>query len=159
MNLPPLPIPAIHAPFLKEVRTVHQGDYYTADQIQAQALEPVAAVFNGHYQQRAELEDGIVHNLYLHPAPLATGDRADLVKELRLLKFHVGGSIGDIVKRAAAMLEADGKALQVVPVGYVLVPIDPTPEMIAAAEEVEDLYKRGTPDTWAKVYRAMIQEV
>lgn len=29
----PLPTPAIHAPFLKEVRTVYQGDYYTADQI------------------------------------------------------------------------------------------------------------------------------
>lgn len=30
-----------------------------------------------------------------------------------------------------------------------------TPEMIEAAEGVEDLYKRGTPDTWATVYRAM----
>ena len=30
-----------------------------------------------------------------------------------------------------------------------------TTEMIEAAENVEDLYKRGTPDTWVKVYRAM----
>ena len=30
-----------------------------------------------------------------------------------------------------------------------------TSEMIEAAEGVEDLYKRGTPDTWATVYRAM----
>lgn len=32
-----------------------------------EAAEPVAAVFNGHFQQRAELEDGYVHELYLHP--------------------------------------------------------------------------------------------
>lgn len=31
-----------------------------------------------------------------------------------------------------------------------------TPEMIEAAENVEDLYRRGTPETWAKVFRAMI---
>ena len=42
------------------------------------------------------------------------------------------------------------------PKGYVLVPAKPTPEMIAAGEGVEDLYRRGTPDTWAKVYRAML---
>lgn len=30
-----------------------------------------------------------------------------------------------------------------------------TNEMIAAAEGVEDLYRRGTPDTWRKVYLAM----
>ncbi len=39
---------------------------------QAQAVEAVAVVLNGHYQQRAHLDDGIVHNLYLHPAPPAT---------------------------------------------------------------------------------------
>lgn len=31
-----------------------------------------------------------------------------------------------------------------------------TAKMIAAAEEVEDLYKRGTPETWGKVWRAML---
>jgi hypothetical protein len=30
-----------------------------------------------------------------------------------------------------------------------------TAKMIEAAESVEDLYKRGTPQTWASVYRAM----
>ena len=30
-----------------------------------------------------------------------------------------------------------------------------TPEMIQAAEDVEDLYRRGTPETWAKVWAAM----
>lgn len=51
MSLPPLPTPAIHAPFFKEVRTVHQGDYYTAKQMQAfykqgraEALEEAAQV-------------------------------------------------------------------------------------------------------------------
>lgn len=43
-----------------------------------------------------------------------------------------------------------------IPDGYVLVPIKPTQEMIDAAEQVEDLYRRGTPETWAKVYREMI---
>jgi len=45
---------------------------------------------------------------------------------------------------------------QQIPEGYVLVPITPTPEMIAAGDEVEDLYLRGTPETWGKVYRAMV---
>lgn len=138
--------------------------------------------------------------LYLHPAPPSgerdhcedalnmVGERSELIKELRLLKFHVGGGIGDIVNRAADMLEADAREIEgmrkmyeqahrgradfrqafrearkaqqvVVQPGYVLVPIIATPEMIAAAEQVEDLYKRGTPDTWGKVYCAMIQEV
>jgi hypothetical protein len=35
-------------------------------------------------------------------------------------------------------------------------PSSATPEMIAAAEQVEDLYRRGTPDTWGKVWRAML---
>lgn len=43
------------------------------------------------------------------------------------------------------------------PVRYLQLPIDATPEMIEAAESVEDLYLRGTPDTWAKVYKAMVQ--
>lgn len=43
-----------------------------------------------------------------------------------------------------------------VPAGYKLVPVNATPEMIAAAEQVEDLYRRGTPDTWGSVYRAML---
>lgn len=30
-----------------------------------------------------------------------------------------------------------------------------TPAMVQAAEQVEDLYRRGTPDTWGKVFRAM----
>ena len=45
---------------------------------------------------------------------------------------------------------------QSVPHGFTLVPITATADMIAAAEEVEDLYRRGTPDTWAKVYRVMV---
>ena len=34
-----------------------------------------------------------------------------------------------------------------------------TDEMIAAAETVEDLYRRGTPDTWKKVFLAMWREM
>lgn len=34
-----------------------------------------------------------------------------------------------------------------------------TDEMIAAAEEIEDLYRRGTPDTWKKVFLAMWREM
>ena len=37
-----------------------------------------------------------------------------------------------------------------------VVPLQPTAEMIAAAEQVEDLYRRGTPNTWVAVYRAMV---
>lgn len=48
------------------------------------------------------------------------------------------------------------KQLLQVPEGYTLVPVNATPEMIAAAEQVEDLYRRGTPDTWGSVYRAML---
>jgi hypothetical protein len=47
-------------------------------------------------------------------------------------------------------------ALPHVPAEYALVPMTATPEMIQAAEEVEDLYKLGTPQTWGKVYREMI---
>ena len=39
--------------------------------------------------------------------------------------------------------------------GHRSMQIPVTSEMIAAAESVEDLYKRGTPQTWATVYRAM----
>ena len=31
-----------------------------------------------------------------------------------------------------------------------------TPEMIEAAESIEDLYKRGTPNTWKAVFLAML---
>jgi len=31
-----------------------------------------------------------------------------------------------------------------------------TPEMIKAAEQVDDLYRRGTPEVWADVFRAML---
>lgn len=40
---------------------------------------------------------------------------------------------------------------------WVTVPVDATDEMVVAAETVEDLYRRGTPDTWRAVYREMIQ--
>ena len=40
--------------------------------------------------------------------------------------------------------------------GWVAVPVEPTEEMVDAAEDVEDLYKRGTPHTWISVYRAML---
>lgn len=53
--------------------------YWRDKDEQAQAVEPVAVVLNGHYQQRAHLDDGIVHNLYLHPAPPAASDRASLI--------------------------------------------------------------------------------
>jgi len=33
---------------------------------------------------------------------------------------------------------------------------DVTPEMIEAAESIEDLYKRGTPNTWKAVFLAML---
>jgi hypothetical protein len=54
-----------------------------------------------------------------------------------------------------AAIEAALPDVPTVPTGFILVPIDPTPEMIEAAEAVEDLYRRGTPHTWAKVYKAM----
>jgi hypothetical protein len=38
---------------------------------------------------------------------------------------------------------------------WALVPVDSDSNMIEAAEGVEDLYKRGTPRTWAKVFRQM----
>ena len=39
---------------------------------------------------------------------------------------------------------------------WITVPVDATDEMVDAAECVEDLYRRGTPDTWRKVYKEMI---
>lgn len=44
-----------------------------------------------------------------------------------------------------------------VPSGWMLAPLRATPEMIKAGDEVEDLYRRGTPNTWGKVYRAMLE--
>lgn len=38
----------------------------------------------------------------------------------------------------------------------VTVPLNATPEMIAAAEQVDDLYRMGQPELWGRVYRAMI---
>lgn len=43
-----------------------------------------------------------------------------------------------------------------IPPGWRLVPDAADKEMVRAAEEVEDLYRRGTPDTWRKVFREMI---
>lgn len=37
-KLPPLPEPVIHAPFLKEIRSIPQGRYYTSEQITAYGL-------------------------------------------------------------------------------------------------------------------------
>lgn len=54
---------------------------------------------------------------------------------------------------ARAAIEA-----QRVPDGWVLVNRVATSEMIEAAESVEDLYRRGTPNTWAKVWSAMLAE-
>lgn len=34
-----------------------------------------------------------------------------------------------------------------------------TQSMIDAAESVEDLYKRGTPETWGKVFRVMYADM
>lgn len=46
-----------------------------------------------------------------------------------------------------------------VPDGWVMVKRVATDEMIAAAEEVEDLYLCGTPNTWAKVWDAMLSAI
>lgn len=43
-----------------------------------------------------------------------------------------------------------------IPDGFVAVPVHATDDMVEAAEDVEDLRRRGTPGTWKKVYRAMI---
>lgn len=64
-------------------------------------------------------------------------------------------------KRIAAALAAkpvsdaqDGREAE--PVGACRWSPVVTDEMIAAAEDIEDLHKRGTPQTWAAVYRAML---
>lgn len=49
----------------------------------------------------------IILNSFNMIKSIQANDRAELVAELLLLKFHVSGSIGDIVKRAAEMLKAD----------------------------------------------------
>jgi hypothetical protein len=70
--------------------------------------------------------------------------------------MHAKGLDG--AKMRAAMLQTLGINSQPaqMPDGYVLVPVEPTLEMIDAGQDVEDLYRRGTPDTWGKVYRAML---
>lgn len=40
---------------------------------------------------------------------------------------------------------------------WITVPVVATDEMVDAAECVEDLYRRGTPDTWRTVYREMVK--
>jgi hypothetical protein len=62
--------------------------------------------------------------------------------------------IDEAIKQALA-----APAQPAVPEGLKLVPIEPTNEMIDAGNDVEDLYRRGTPETWGKVYRAMIRAV
>lgn len=40
---------------------------------------------------------------------------------------------------------------------YVLVPIHPTPAMIEAGNNVDDLYRMGRPELWGRVYSAMLR--
>lgn len=49
-QLPPLPEPSIHAPFLKEMRTVYKGDYFTADQMREY----------GQASRKAALEESMI---------------------------------------------------------------------------------------------------
>jgi hypothetical protein len=56
-----------------------------------------------------------------------------------------------------AILAAPAIAARVVPEGFTLVPLNPTPEMIEAGNEVSDLYRMGKPELWGDVYRAMLR--
>ena len=67
-------------------------------------------------------------------------ERADKINQARTI-----GELQEVIPAEAAPQP-----------GYVLVPMKPTQEMIEAGNNVEDLYRRGTPETWGKVYRAMI---
>lgn len=83
------------------------------------------------------------------PIPEPWGDRwlkyEDQAKEMIAL----------VRKHVPALAAASAAPVQAVP-GWALVPLHATPEMVSAAEGVEDLYKRGTPQTWAAVFRAML---
>jgi hypothetical protein len=44
-----------------------------------------------------------------------------------------------------------------VPDGWKVVPWEPDQEMISAALDVEDLRRRGTPETWRRLFREMVR--
>ena len=67
-----LPEPAIHAPFYKEYKTVYQGDYFTADQMQQ-------AYAAGREAMRQECAAFVVRNAGV--VPVSSWGR--LIKELK----------------------------------------------------------------------------
>lgn len=100
--------------------------------------------------------------------PVASGDTQPLFPQLAAQEHatDIASAFADLpdqlrahpgVKRLyRCAVRAAGAGVAPPPAGYKLMPLEPTPEMIAAAESVEDLYRRGTPETWRKVYRAML---
>ncbi|HEY9145623.1 MAG TPA: hypothetical protein VIN36_02975 [Thiobacillus sp.] len=61
--------------------------------------------------------------------------------------------LSDIDRAAVAAIT---RALTQAQPGWRVVPVEPTEAMMEAGGSVEDLYRRGTPETWAKVYAAML---
>lgn len=77
--------------------------------------------------------------------------------EANALVEHLEGLLDEVPEGPLYTTPVRPIPAQIVPPGYTIVPAEPTPEMIAAGDEVEDLYRRGTPATWGKVYRAMLE--
>ena len=97
--------------------------------------------------ERAAFEEALVKGGWCKKAPARNAEGAYITDVFDSAWF---------AWQARAALEAGAKPAPAEPVGWKLVPVEPTPEMIEAGDEVEDLYKRGTPKTWGKVYRAML---
>lgn len=81
-------------------------------------------------------------------------------EEVRRSAMEIAGRYETLMREYGELLaenrELKAKLVQQEQAGWISVPVSATPEMVEAAEEVEDLYKRGTPEAWKKVYRAML---
>ena len=69
-----LPEPAIHAPFYKEYKTVYQGDYFTADQMQqayAAGREAMRQECADHVFSMAQWDENNEQWVVLHRASTA----------------------------------------------------------------------------------------
>ena len=91
----------------------------TLEAEQSQAVEPVAYLIDwpdepelGHYFSESATESGRSTPLFTHPAPPATGERAELIAGFRELAKIWTGAEAAVFQKAADMLEADAREIK-----------------------------------------------